>query len=165
MAKVDLTNWFFVRLQGIYGSKYSSQFANKADLAVIKREWAEDICKFSREALDKKLSFAKASIDHENYRWPNIGAILKTPVGSPTGVNSAAYVDDAHLLTNHKQSSSDTAKAYSIINQLLAPNLMGTCRANAEEQKWAGEYVAKHWQAYCDVPMPTDIREIVHGLR
>ena len=154
-----------MRLKAIYGTKYSQQFSTEADLEVVKLEWAADINRYTPEQLDMKLSIAKNSMDHETYRWPNIGAILKTPVGSPTGVNSAAYVDDAHLLTNHKQSSSDTAKAYSIINQLLAPNLMGTCRANAEEQKWAGEYVAKHWQAYCDVPMPTDIREIVHGLR
>ena len=63
-----------------------------------------------------------------------------------------------------RRASSDTGKAYMIINTLNAPGLLGPCKATPEEKSWAAGYVLHHWPVYCEEPMPADIEALCKGL-
>jgi hypothetical protein len=55
-----------------------------------------------------------------------------------------------------------TAKAYSIVNQLQAPDLMGACEASDKHKAIACQSVSNHWAVHAQgAMMPSDLREII----
>jgi len=76
-----LINYFFGRLEVIYGPKYRAQFVTVKDEQNAKREFGPDIVKYSKEQLDMKLAQAKDQL--EEHEWPNIMRILKYRTTTP----------------------------------------------------------------------------------
>jgi hypothetical protein len=55
-----------------------------------------------------------------------------------------------------------TAEAYKIINQMQAPDLMGSCEVDDKTKAIACKYVLEHWAQYGQGKMiPGDLREIL----
>ena len=78
----DSVAYFFFRLSTVYGSKYHQQFPNEEAVKLAKREWAEQIGKFSRGQIDAMFSNVKAMMiaGDDEWAWPEIGRILSSVV-------------------------------------------------------------------------------------
>lgn len=74
----DSVAYFFLRMANVYGSKYHQQWPNEEAIKLAKREWAEQIGKFSRGQIDAMFANAKAMLiaGDDEWRWPEIGRIL-----------------------------------------------------------------------------------------
>lgn len=61
------------------------------------------------------------------------------------------------------QASKESSQAYSIINKLLAPELMGKLskEIGADKIQWAKDYVKWHWPQNSTETMPEDVRAVV----
>lgn len=100
-GQISLINWFFLRLETNYGSKYWTQFSDKKTLELTKQEWAKNILAYTREELHTAIEKAKelrsqGYTENRNaiFDWPDIARILgllKNQI-SPDGKNSAAYI-------------------------------------------------------------------------
>ncbi len=93
----DLVNWFFMRLQTNYGSKFWTQFSDEKTVLLTKREWANQIISHTREELHTAIELSKEQRQNGNadFEWPDIAKILgllKNRI-SPSGHNSTAYID------------------------------------------------------------------------
>ena len=105
----DLVNWFFLRLQTSYLSKFQAQFADDKALFLAKKEWAKQILLYTREELHVAIEKAKEErkAGNKDFDWPDIPRILGLLESkiSPNGHNSAAYLsfDDARHPRNLKR--------------------------------------------------------------
>ena len=72
----ELTAWFFLRLQTIWGAKYS--YPDERTLQLTKREWCKTICQYSKEDLHRAFEEAKRQkiLGHPSFLWPEIPTIL-----------------------------------------------------------------------------------------
>ena len=57
-----------------------------------------------------------------------------------------------------------TQKAYRIIQQLIAPALMGSCKASQQQRVYAAKVVLWHWPQASNEPMPENIKALCHEL-
>ena len=93
----EIVNWFFMRLQTNYGTKFWTQFSDEKTLLLTKREWAENILRYSKEELHHAIEFSKSERERGNddFEWPDIAKILGSLKHriSPDGNNSSAYID------------------------------------------------------------------------
>ena len=92
-----MVNWFFLRLETNYGTKYWTQFSDEKTVQLTKREWARNILRYSREELHTAIEQAKQQreLGNPDFDWPDIAKILgllKNQI-SPDGRNSTAYID------------------------------------------------------------------------
>ena len=79
----DLVNWFFMRLETNYGSKFWTQFSDEKTVLLTKREWAAQITQHSREELHIAIEGAKKqrTLGNDDFDWPDIAKILGLLVG------------------------------------------------------------------------------------
>jgi hypothetical protein len=66
------------------------------------------------------------------------------------------------VVINKEKAGDITGKAYSIVHQLLAPDLCGEVTVSDHHKAVACDYVMGHWHRYAQgTMMPDDLREIL----
>ena len=171
-------NYFFGLLRAMYGkARFESAWGTEEELRVAKRFWAGDIAKYSKQELERKVEFAKGMLHHKDWRFPDVAVVLKgdRQTEGQGGMANLSYQPANKVMGAPRLSgpSKDelkaqrriTAKAYQIINSLLAPDLMGKTDVSDEHKAAAAEYVAEHWRKYGQGPMPPDVRGVVDCWR
>lgn len=74
---VDATQYFFAKLRIVYGaSKFDTYWPTDTEVRQVKREWAEQIGRLTREEIDNAMDHAKRMMYEEDWSWPNVGLIL-----------------------------------------------------------------------------------------
>jgi hypothetical protein len=66
------------------------------------------------------------------------------------------------IVINKEKASDITGKAYSIVHQMLAPDLYGESTVSDHHKAVACDYVMGHWSRHAQGKMmPSDLREII----
>ena len=67
-------NYFYGRVQAVYGSKFKTQFPSDEDVALSKREWAGQVMNLGKDDIDRGIEKLKALLvdRDQDYLWVNI---------------------------------------------------------------------------------------------
>lgn len=113
----DSTAYFFLRLQNLYGSRYTAQFPEQEDIRLAKREWARQIGRYTRDQIHQMFEDVKriqAAGDRklaERFDWPNVGAILALHAqGWEHRVHTARAAETDRMLADNRLRLTDQGK-------------------------------------------------------
>ena len=106
----SLVNYFFMRLENVYGAQFRTQFSDPNAVSLAKREWSGRIITRTREDLHEAIELVKVERERGNkeFEWPDIPKILGLLNNriSPDGKNAPAYLSfDDPKHPEHKQYS------------------------------------------------------------
>ena len=142
----------------------STQKAGQAHVRAIMQTRNGDLREYA--AGDVMTWDATGAIELKNssmdfVRWEVLCAPCKY---EPNRVTAQQRQDVIDNMQENEITPKATQKAYKIIQQLLAPGLMGGCKANDQQKQYAAKVVLWHWPQASNEPMPADIEKLCKGL-
>ena len=142
----------------------STQLAGQAHIRAICRTRGGDIREYAASevmAWDATGAINMKSSSMEFVKWEVLCAGCKF---DPNRTTAQQKADLSEQMDTNGITPKATQKAYRIIQQLLAPALMGSCKANADQKKYAAKVVLWHWPQASNDAMPDDIKTLCNEL-